>query len=136
MSYQCPICGGKGLQFHKGLRNFFVGSPDITGSDDDLIEVNLLRASKGIKPFEKDDCLTVTAAALARFRAEHLIEGHSTNDFAYLPAGCKADTMGCAAWPLGTGFGACALFDDYTYAGAAWHLGSDSRRYMHVAYRK
>jgi hypothetical protein len=65
-------------------------------------------------------------------RAAHGIAGHTANDFQFLPAGARADAAGCAAWPQGMGWGSCCTFENYTYAGAAYVLGSDGQRYMHL----
>lgn len=110
-----------------------------TGKDteckDALEEVNAARAKRGLKPYANDPLLAKAAYAAAKARAAVLCAGHTQNDFGYVPAGGKATTAGCAAWKPDWGFGACALYDNYTYAGAAWVMGSDGRRYMHVFYR-
>src|SRR5438552_14610123 len=75
--------------------------------DDALAEVNAARAARGLKPFIKDADLTAGAINVADFRAARLMAGHTGNDFAGLPAGCKATSAGCAAWEPSWGWGAC-----------------------------
>jgi len=99
---------------------------------DALDEVNAARAARGLRPFIKDDDLTSGAINVADFRAARLMAGHTSNDFAGLPPGCTATSAGCAAWEPDWGWGACCTYDNYTYAGAAWALGRDGRRYMHL----
>lgn len=100
---------------------------------DALDEVNKYRASKGLKPFIKDELLTKGAFACAKERAKRQIHGHLSSDFDYLPAGANATAAGCAAWR--DGFGACCMDDDYTFAGAAYVVGSDGLRYCHLFVR-
>jgi hypothetical protein len=103
--------------------------------DDALDEVNRARAARGLRPFVRDDGLTAAAMRAADFRAARLLEGHSGNDFAFLPIGTGADAAGCAAWPQEFGWGACATYDAYTHAGAAVTIGADGRRFMHLFVR-
>lgn len=105
------------------------------GATEALDEVNATRKAKGLPPFTRDDGLTQAAAAAAVYRAAHLMAGHTSNDFAYLPQDVKADAAGCAAWEPEWGWGACATYDHYKYAGAAWAKGKDGRRYMHLFVR-
>lgn len=100
----------------------------------DLDEVNAQRARRGLPPYRLDPDLTRAAQAAADYRARNRIEGHC-NDFSFLPAGIRAACAGCAAWPLGTGFGACDLYANWTFCGAASAVGPDGRRYMHCFYR-
>jgi hypothetical protein len=102
---------------------------------DALAEVNAARAARGLRPFIKDDQLTAGALNVADFRAERLMAGHTSNDFAGLPAGGMATAAGCAAWEPSFGWGACCTYENYTYAGAAWAVGRDGRRYMHLFVR-
>jgi hypothetical protein len=102
---------------------------------DALAEVNQVRANRGLRPFVRDEGLTVAAESAAAFRAAHLIAGHTANDFAYLPSGTVATAAGCAAWTPDWGWGACCTYENWTYAGAAWCLGRDGRRYMHLYVR-
>ena len=44
-----------------------------------------------------------------------------------LPAGRK--------WPPADGFGACAMYDSYTFAGAASVMGDDGLMYHHLFVR-
>ena len=100
-------------------------------------ELNAQRARRGLRPFLRHDGLTVAAGRAAHFRAERLIAGH-VDDFAFLPSGSTANAAGCGAWyPMpnqsgGPTFGTCCMWEDWTYAGAAWAWGSDGRRYMHL----
>jgi hypothetical protein len=102
---------------------------------DALDEVNATRAARGLAPFIRDDNLTAAAAGCAEFRAARLMAGHTSNDFAALPPGTSASASGCAAWPVGLGWGSCCTYDRYTYAGAAYAMGRDGRRYMHLFVR-
>jgi hypothetical protein len=102
---------------------------------DGLDEVNALRASRGLPPFLYDPDLTLAAGGCARWRAERLCAGHTPNDFAALPPGSFASAAGCAAWPPELGWGACATFENWRHAGAAWVMGRDGRRYMHLMVR-
>jgi hypothetical protein len=104
-------------------------------SADALGEVNATRAARGLRPFAHDPSLTVAAKACADFRAERFMAGHTSNDFAFVPAGGYATSAGCAAWDPGMGWGACCTYDNYTYAGAAYAVGRDGRRYMHLFVR-
>lgn len=105
------------------------------GGGDALDEVNAARAARGLRPFLRDPALTQGALAAARTRAARFIQGHLPNDFAMLPAGARATSAGCAAWPQGMGWGACCTYESHTYAGAAWAIGADGRRYMHIFVR-
>ena len=100
-----------------------------------LDEVNAARSARGLRPFLLDEDLARGAAACAAHRARHRMEGHTANDFAFLPTGARASAAGCAAWPVGTGWGSCCTYDSYQYAGAAYCVGPDGRRYMHLFVR-
>lgn len=104
-------------------------------ADDALAEVNAARARRGLRPFIMDEGLTRAAKGCADFRAQRLIAGHTSNDFAALPAGSTARAAGCAAWAPGLGWGSCCTFENYTYAGAAYAIGRDGRRFMHLFVR-
>lgn len=107
-----------------------------TESQDALHEVNAARASRGLSPFTHDPLLNQAALEAARRRASRLITGHlPESDFTCIPSGGQANAAGCAAWTPDWGWGACCTYDHYTYAGAAWVLGSDGRRYMHLFVR-
>lgn len=103
--------------------------------DDALAEVNAQRASRGLRPFVRDEGLTQAARACAAYRAQHRMEGHTANDFAFVPAGSIATSAGCACWPPAMGWGSCCTYDGYTYAGAAWSMGADGQRYMSLFVR-
>jgi len=106
------------------------------GANDALVEVNNARAQNGLPPYVYDPGLAQAASQAAATRAASLTEGHTANDFSYLPAGATARAAGCAAWPPSMGWGACATLDTgFTHAGAAYVIGRDGRRYMHAFYR-
>lgn len=112
--------------------------PDETGAVDALDEVNAARAARGLRPFVRDPLLSAGAARLAVARARVRLFGHFTGgagDFAYLPPGANAAVTGCAAYPASYGWMSCAVYDNYTYAGAAWAMGADGKRYMHLVAR-
>lgn len=106
--------------------------PSNNFSNDALTEVNAERAKRGLKPFIHDALLTQGALACAKARAASHIHGHLSSDFDYLPSGAQATAAGCGALEPSWGWGTCCVFDSYTYAGAAWVMGSDGRRYMHI----
>jgi hypothetical protein len=105
------------------------------GSAEALDEVNATRAARGLRPYIRDANLTSAATSCAEFRAARLIAGHTSNDFAALPPGTSATSAGCAAWEPGFGWGSCCTYEGYTYAGAAYAMGRDGRRYMHLFVR-
>ena len=100
-----------------------------------LAEVNQLRAARGLRPYMLDPALAQGATACAIHRAQRGIAGHTHSDFSFLPAGCRASAAGCAAWPVSMGWGSCAIYDNYTYAGAGFCIGRDGRRYMSLFVR-
>ena len=102
---------------------------------DALDEVNVVRVRAGLRPFIRDEGLTKAATGAAMFRAERLIEGHSSNDFAFVPAGSSADAAGCGAMDASWGFRACCTHENWTYAGAASVRGRDGRVYHHLFVR-
>lgn len=103
---------------------------------DALAEVNTARATRGLPPFQHDPQLCQAAYKAAQIRASRQLAGHlPESDFTCLPAGASADAAGCAAWSPGDGWGACCTYDSYQFAGAAWVIGSDGRRYMHLFVR-
>jgi hypothetical protein len=106
-----------------------------SGVGDGLDEVNAKRAARGLRPFIRDESLTHAARACASFRAMHLTFGHTSNDFAFVPAGASAASAGCAAYPASYGWMSCCTYEGYTYAGAAWVTGRDGKRYMHLFVR-
>ena len=108
--------------------------------DDALAEVNATRAQRGLRPYVNDPVLNEAARKCAAWRAARLCEGHCAlpqGDFTFLqpvyPVGSCAG--GCAAWEPSWGWGACATYDNYTYCGAAWAMGRDGKRYMHLFVR-
>jgi hypothetical protein len=100
-----------------------------------LDEVNAVRAQRGLPPYVEDPALTAAAEGAAAFRAERLVAGHTANDFAFVPASATATAAGCAAWEPGLGWGSCCTYESHRYAGAAWRMGADGRRYMHLFVR-
>ena len=100
-----------------------------------LDEVNAARAARGLPPFFLDDNLARGASACAIYRAQHRLEGHTSNDFGFLPPGAHASAGGCAAWPVNSGWGSCCTYDNYQYAGAAYCVAPDGKRYMHLFVR-
>lgn len=107
----------------------------VDSSYDGLDEVNAKRAARGLRPFIRDTALFQAAAAVAQFRAQHRLFGHTSNDYAFLPVGSSCSSFGCAAYPPDHGWMSCCTYDNYTYAGAAWVMGPDGNRYMHLAVR-
>lgn len=105
---------------------------------DALAEVNAQRAARGLKPYIRDDNLTAGAMATAKFRADRLLFGHTASDHGFLPATTFQRfrltniAAGCAAYPPSYGFMACAVYDDYTYGGAAYVMGRDGKKYCHL----
>lgn len=113
-------------------------APQATGGEDALSEVNAARARRGLAPFIRDVALETAARGAAAFRASRLLFGHVTGgmgDFAFVPAGTSAAAAGCAAYPASYGWMSCCTFESHRYAGAAWAMGSDGKRYMHLFVR-
>jgi hypothetical protein len=102
---------------------------------DALDEVNAARAARGLPPYVRDQGLATAALGAARWRAARLVEGHTANDFGFLPAGSSARAAGCAAWPQQMGFGSCCMYERWHYAGAAWVIGRNRLRYCHIFVR-
>ena len=115
-------------------RTSYYSEPGVSAPDA-LAQVNALRAARGLSPYEHDPQLHEAAKACAAHRARYRIAGHTANDFAFLPAGASAPSSGCAAWPKGSGFGSCCIYDGYRYAGAATVLGTDGIEYHHIFVR-
>ena len=100
-----------------------------------LDEVNAARAARGLRPYLLDENLARGATACAIHRARYRMAGHTPNDFGFLPAGTSASAGGCAAWPVGMGWGSCCTYDNYQFAGAGYCVGADGKRYMHIFVR-
>jgi hypothetical protein len=99
-----------------------------------IVVVNRQRAARGLRPFVEDPGLTAAALAAATYRAANGIEGHA-DDFRFLPPGVQSNCAGCAAWANDGTFGACALYESWTYCGAATVIGRDGRAFHHAFYR-
>jgi hypothetical protein len=113
----------------------FLFTTKVHAQVESLAEVNKVRAARGLRPYIMDKNLTAGALNICKYRADRLIAGHTANDFSALPAGTSAAAAGCAAWTPDWGWGSCATYDNYTYAGAAYCIGRDGRRYMHLFVR-
>lgn len=98
---------------------------------DALDQANAQRMARGLRPFVRDNGLTIAARVCATFRAEKGIRGHTGNDFAALPIGSTAPVAGCGHSAAGAQFSTCALYENWTYAGAAWVPGADGM-YHHL----
>lgn len=109
--------------------------PDHAKGERALAEVNAKRAARGLRPFAHDPALSEAAYRCASFRAAHRMFGHTANDFAFLPPGAAAASMGCAAYPDHYGWMTCCTYENYRSAGAAWVRGPDNLRYMHLVVR-
>ena len=92
------------------------------------------RAAKGLKPYIMCVELQRAAEECVKHRARHRIQGHTANDMSFAAQG-YASCAGCAAWPNTGGFGACAILDNYTYAGAATVAGADGVAYHQLLLR-
>jgi hypothetical protein len=112
-----------------------IAAPSAPPGPSALDEVNARRAQRGLPPFQEDAGLTAAAQGASEFRAARLIEGHTANDFQFLPPGAFATAAGCAAWPPEMGWGSCCSEEMHRYAGAGWAMGRDGRRYMHLFVR-
>lgn len=102
---------------------------------DALDEVNAKRATRGLRPFKRDEGLTQAAYECSKFRAVRRLFEHTSNDFQFVPRGTRAAAAGCAAYADRYGWMSCCMWENYTYAGAAWVRGSDGKRYMHLYVR-
>jgi len=105
---------------------------------DALAEVNAKRAARGLRPYAHDPALTEAAQKCAAYRAARLMFGHVTGgmgDFQFLAPGVRCSATGCAAYPDQYGWMSCAIYDNFTHAGAAWVRGADGKRYMHLFLR-
>ena len=107
--------------------------------DDALDEVNAKRATRGLRPYIRDEGLTIAARACAKYRAERHMFGHAMDhpigDFRFLPKGVTAASAGCAAYPASYGWLSCDIWEPNRYGGAAWWPGTDGKRYMHLYIR-
>lgn len=114
-------------------------SPKPTDNRDDALdEVNAKRATRGMRPYVRDEGLTIAARAAAKYRADRLMFGHvmqGAGDFQFLPPGTNAASAGCAAYPASYGWLSCDIWESNKYAGAAWAPGRDGKRYMHIFVR-
>lgn len=135
----CAPCGdGCKCQLGKcpdGCATMARAAAPATDPADAFEELNAYRAANRLPPFTRDEGLFRAALAAATTRARQRLFSHTPNDFAFVPAGCKADSAGCAAYPASYGIMACGLRDDHTHAGAAVVMGDDGKAYWHVFYR-
>jgi len=123
LSSDLPVAGADGAGVTPGVQ-------------DALAEVNATRAQRGLQPYLPDPLLNQAARACAIQRATRMIQGHlPESDFSHLPPGAHASAAGCGALTPDWGWGSCCTYDSYTYAGAAWVMGQDGRRYMHLFVR-
>jgi hypothetical protein len=135
-------CNEAGAFFPRNADGTFgPAAPIAADGEDALDEVNRQRAARGLYPYRRCPLLTVAAAACARYRANHGIHGH-TNDFAFVPAGCHCAATGAEGsgshgpgWVPADGFGACAVFDSYREAGAAWVTAPNGQMYCSLFVR-
>lgn len=102
-------------------------------SRDALDEVNKKRATRGLPPYKYDKDLTDAAYECAKFRAAHLMFGHTSDDHSF--SRIPVVTAGCAAYPDRYGWLSCCIWENHKYAGAAWVRGRDGKRYMHIFLR-
>lgn len=107
----------------------------IADAEDALAAVNAARAARGLRPYLRDDGLMAAAKSAAEFRASHRLAGHTSNELGFLPPGSRSMASGCAAWPVGSGWGSCRTLEGWTHAGAGWTIGPDGLRYMHLFVR-
>ena len=132
----CTIGGAQPVGEVKTRIDSPASIPSSSGSDDALNEVNAARAARGLRPFINDPGLNAAALACAKQRCARHIDGHlPESDFRYLPSGTNAGAAGCGALDPSWGWGTCCTYDSYTYGGAAWVMGSDGKRYMHLFVR-
>jgi hypothetical protein len=126
------VCASPALAQDKVVATVDTSRPS---GQDTLQEVNALRAKRGLPPYVYDEQLALGAVACAKFRAAKLMAGHTQNDFAFLPAGAHASGAGCAAATPGWGWLSCYTYSSYRYAGAAWSMGRDGKRYTELFVR-
>lgn len=100
---------------------------------DALDEVNKKRATRGLPAYKFDQDLTNAAYECAKYRAARLMFGHTPNDHAYCAV--PVASAGCAAYEDRYGWLSCCIWENHTYAGAAWVRGKDGKRYMHLFVR-
>lgn len=108
------------------------GSQSISAPIDALDEVNRARARRGLRPFIRDNGLSQAAAKAASERGRNRIKGHTNNDFKYSR---NATSAGCGAMEPSWGWNTCCTYENHTYAGAAYVMGADGNRYMHLYVR-
>ena len=119
-----------------GNGNGSSGVMTANGAVDALDMLNAKRARMGLQPYLRDDGLTIGALNAAAFRASHLMFGHTSSDFSFLPPGSHASSAGCAGNGPQWGFMACNdTSRRFTYAGAAYAMGRDGRMYCHLFVR-
>lgn len=102
---------------------------------DALDELNAQRAQRGLPPYRRDPALTKAAMKCASTRAKTHVHGHmqgGMSDFTCLDAGVPCECTGAEApgqnYP--PGFWTCAMYDNYTVAGAARAFDERGEQYM------
>ena len=133
--FAAPFKGGIMKTLAMLLTLQLLAATQLHAAEDALDEVNAVRVKRGLPKFVRDEGLTKAAEKCADYRATRLISGHTSDDFAFVPASSQASAAGCAAWSPSMGWGACCTYESYRHAGAAWAKGRDGRRYMHLFVR-
>lgn len=111
-----------------------------TTAVDALDELNRQRAQRGLRPYLRCPGLSQAASACVEFRAKRRHHGHVSGgmgDFQFVPQGYHCDATGAEApgqnYP--PGFWTCAMYDNYTYAGAARAFDESGDQYMQLMVR-
>lgn len=100
--------------------------------------LNQQRAQRGLRPYVFDEGLTRAAEKCASIRAANHIEGHlggNMSDFACLEPGVQCSCTGAGALTPDWGFATCAMYEHWTYAGAAAVMGNDGKQYCSLFVR-
>lgn len=106
-----------------------------------LDQLNFQRAQRGLYPYRFDEGLTRAAEKCASIKAASCLSGHlqgPMSDFACLEPGVHAASAGADGSKIHASdpnFYTCAMYDGYTYAGAAQFVGPDGNKYMSLFVR-